>query len=311
MKKIFGQSGGQKGQRTTARAKCYCIYDVLNYWTVDSIIDKYTKPERDLAKENIEKMNKLIDNKIPKIIIFDRGYPSLGMMYLLDSMKIKYLFRIPDKNFKNEQKLMDGNDCKMPIAITKDRIRYLHSKEDKDLLKNIKEIETRFVKFTEEKIFITNLEQEEFCAKEIYDLYFKRWKIELLYEKVKNKMVIENFSGQSENIIKQEFYAQIFLLNIAEDLRKDANKKIKQTKGNGYKYDYQINMNLLIGNLRKKFIKIVIAMTEEQSAEATEEYYLLFKEIQKNLIPIRENRKNDRNKYKGYNKYKQNLRRNS
>ena len=311
VKKIFGQSGGQKGQRTTARAKCSCIYDVLNYWTVDSIIDKYTKPERDLAKENIEKMNKLIDNKIPKIIMFDRGYPSLGMMYLLDSMKIKYLFRIPDKNFKNEQKLMDGNDCKMPIAITKDRIRYLHSKEDKDLLKNIKEIETRFVKFTEEKIFITNLEQEEFCTKEIYDLYFKRWKIELLYEKVKNKMVIENFSGQSENIIKQEFYAQIFLLNIAEDLRKDANKKIKQTKGNGYKYDYQINMNLLIGNLRKKFIKIVIAMTEEQSAEATEEYYLLFKEIQKNLIPIRENRKNDRNKYKGYNKYKQNLRRNS
>ena len=60
-----------------------------------------------------------------------------------------------------------------------------------------------------------------------------------------------------------------------------------------------------------QFIKIVIAMTEEQSAEATEEYYLLFKEIQKNLIPIRENRKNDRNKYKGYNKYKQNLRRNS
>ena len=39
-------------------------------------------------------------------------------------------------------------------------------------------------------------------------------------------------------------------------------------------------------------------MTENESIEAEEQYYLLFKEIQKNLIPIRENRKNERNKYK-------------
>ena len=314
IKKIFGQSGGQKGQRTTARAKCSCVYDVLNYWVVDSVIYKYTSPERKLAKENIKEMNKLIDTKIPKIIIFDRGYPSLGMMHLLNDMKIKYLFRIPDKNFKKEQKMMKGNDCRISVTITKDRLRYLHSEEDKNMLKNIKEIETRFVKFAEageEKIFITNLDQEEFDTKEIYDLYFKRWKIELLYEKAKNKMVIENFSGQNENTIKQEFYAQIFLLNVAEDLKKDANNKIKQKRENGYKYDYQINMNLLIGNLRKKFIQIIIAMTENESIEAEEQYYLLFKEIQKNLIPIRANRKNERNKYKGYNKYKQNLRRNS
>ena len=57
-------------------------------------------------------------------------------------------------------------------------------------------------------------------------------------------------------------------------------------------------MNLLIGKLRKKFIQIIIAMTENESIEAEQQYYLLFKEIQKNLIPIRENRKNERNKYK-------------
>ena len=57
-------------------------------------------------------------------------------------------------------------------------------------------------------------------------------------------------------------------------------------------------MNLLIGKLRKKFIQIIIAMTENEPIEAEKQYYLLFKEIQKNLIPIRENRKNERNKYK-------------
>lgn len=314
MKKKFGQSGGKKNQRTSARAKCSCLYDVMNCWIVDSILDKYTSPERKLAKENIKEMNKLIDSKIPKIIIFDRGYPSLSMMYLLECMKIKYLFRVSTKNFKKEQEEMDNNDCKISVSITKHRVRCLHAEEDKRMLKNIKEIETRFIKIKEgeeEKLFITNLDQEEFNTEEIYNLYFKRWKIELLYDKAKNKIMIENFSSQGENTIKQEFYSQIFLLNVAEDFRKDANKDIKQKKDNGYKYDYQINMNLLIGKLRKRFIQIVNQMTENRTEEAEKEYYLLFEEIQKNLIPIRENRKNERNKYKGYNKYKQNLRRNS
>lgn len=314
IKNKFGQSGGQKGQRTSARAKCSCLYDVLNYWIVDSILDRYTSPERNLAKENIKEMNKLIDSKIPKIIIFDRGYPSLGMMYLLECMKIKYLFRIPNKNFKKEQKEMDNNDSKMSVCITRDRLRYLHTEEDKRMLKKVKKIETRFIKIKEgkeEKLFITNLEQEEFNTEEIYNLYFRRWKIELLYEKAKNKIMIENFSSQGENTIKQEFSSQMFLLNVAEDFRKDANKDIKQKKDNGYKYDYQINMNLLIGKLRKRFIQIINQMAESRTGKAEKEYYLLFEEIQKNLIPIRDNRKNERNKYKGYNKYKQNLRRNS
>lgn len=80
-----------------------------------------------------------------------------------------------------------------------------------------------------------------------------------------------------------------FYLTLFNYLKKDANKEIRQKKEKGYKYDYQINMNLLIGKLRKKFIQIIIAMTENESIEAEQQYYLLFKEIQKNLIPIREN----------------------
>jgi hypothetical protein len=103
----------------------------------------------------------------------------------------------------------------------------------------------------------------------------------------------------------------MYLLNIAEDLRKEANKGIKAKKENGYKYDYQPNMNVLIGKLRKQIVTIMVNSIFYREEEAKIGFDNLIREIEQNLCPIRPNRKNPRKKYKGYNKHKQNLRRNS
>ena len=52
-------------------------------------------------------------------------------------------------------------------------------------------------------------------------------------------------------------------------------------------------------------------MAIERDEESQREYYELIEEIRKELVPIRPGRKNERKKYKGYNKYKKNYRRNS
>lgn len=101
------------------------------------------------------------------------------------------------------------------------------------------------------------------------------------------------------------------MLNIAEDFRKDANKGIEKKKENGYKYDYQVNMNTLIGLLRERFILILISMAINNDEKSQREYDELIEEIRKELVPIRPGRKNERKEYKGYNKYKKNYRRNS
>ena len=61
-------------------------------------------------------------------------------------------------------------------------------------------------------------------------------------------------------MVEQEFYGQMLMLNIAEDFRKEANEGIEKKKENGYKYDYQVNMNTLIGLLRERFILILLSM---------------------------------------------------
>ena len=314
LRKEYGEGKGKKGQRTSARAKTSTIYDVINKMVVDTQIAKYKTSERELARQNITEMMNLLGEQ-KKVVIFDRGYPSLEMIYDLTKMGIKYLFRLGGKTFKKEIQKMLTIDEDIGIEATAERTRRIKEDSKKEEIKEEQVVYTRFVKYElytgEEEVLVTNLAVEEFNSEEIGQLYFKRWKIELAYDIAKNKLDIQNFSGQSKVVIEQEFYAQMYLLNVAEDLRRDANRKIKEKQKNGYKYDYKPNMNILIGKLRKKFIVIINNLSFNKGEEADKAFDNLMKEIEQNLCPIRPDRKNHRNKYKGYNKYKQNLRRNS
>ena len=156
---------------------------------------------------------------------------------------------------------------------------------------------------------LTNLKEEEFKTDDIGELYFKRWKIELAYDIAKNKLEIQNISGHSKIVVEQDFYAQMYLLNIAEDLRKEANKKVKNKKENGYKYDYKINMNVLIGKMRIQLIELMIRRVFFNEIES-DRYEKMIEEISKNIVPIRTGRSNPRKQYKTRNKYRSNMRRN-
>lgn len=318
LREEYGTSQGKEGKRTSARALTSCLYDVVNNWVIDAKIDKFNASERELAKEHIVEMVVTLANEIDiekTIIIFDRGYISLDMIYVLNKAKIKYLFRAPKGHYKKEISNMKKDDEEVWIEINKNRMRSITDSEIREKLIEMETIESRFVKYEletgETELLITNLSSEEFTGDDIGELYFKRWNIELAYNIAKNKLEIQNFSGQSKIVVEQEFYAQMLMLNIAEDLRKEANKKVIATQENGYKYDYQVNMNTLIGMLRERFILILISIALNNDEESKKEYNNLIEEISKEIVPIRPGRKNKRKKYKGYNKYKKNLRRNS
>ncbi len=210
---------------------------------------------------------------------------------------------------------MNSEDEEIKIELTSKRISGINDSKIRNQLREIQSLKSRFVKYElntgETELLITNLDKSEFNTQELGELYYERWKIELSYNVAKNKLELENFSGQSKLVVEQEFYAQMLMMNIAEDLRKEANQKVKAGKEQGCKYDYKVNMNVLIGLMRKKFVYILIQMALNHDKKAAKEYDEMIELMSKSLVPIRPNRSNDRNRYKGYNKYKTNMRRNS
>ena len=57
------------------------------------------------------------------------------------------------------------------------------------------------LKTGEIEILATNLTSDEFTLAELKSLYKKRWEIETGFDRLKNYIRIENFSGRSKQLI--------------------------------------------------------------------------------------------------------------
>ena len=148
-------------------------------------------------------------------------------------------------------------------------------------------VKVRIVKFVlssgEVETLMTNL--FDLNEAEFKELYFKRWRIEVKYDVVKNKLEMLCFWGFSENVIMQDFWISVYLANMAAIAKNEADEKIKTERIDAEnKYKYQANVNTLIGSLRDRLAEAVFSRNPLQR-----ELKLLriITEIQKSVVPIR------------------------
>ena len=91
------------------------------------------------------------------------------------------------------------------------------------------DVKVRIVKFTlpsgEIETLLTNL--FDIDESEFKELYFRRWRIEVKYDVVKNKLEMPCFGGFSENVIMQDFWISMYLANMAAIAKNEADEKIK------------------------------------------------------------------------------------
>lgn len=202
-----------------------------------------------------------------------------------------------------------GNDEEIIIEI--DQARHKHLSKlgvNIEAAKSFKIRVTRVkLKTGEEEILITNLFSDILSPEEAKELYFRRWGIETKFDDLKNKIEIENFSGEKPLIIEQDYYASVFISNIAGLIRLNAEDERKlSTSIKQLKYDYKINNNILIGKLKDKLIWLLL---EKNDVRRESMYNDFLQEVQRNVIPIRKNRQFNRNRNLRSNKFPNNKRR--
>jgi hypothetical protein len=106
---------------------------------------------------------------------------------------------------------------------------------------------------------ITNLGRKAFKISEFQELYHLRWGVETKYNTLKNKLDIENFSGKTVGTMLQDFYATLFLSNIAASIKAESDELIREENSQkALKHEYITNENILIGKLKDKLIMILL-----------------------------------------------------
>ena len=122
--------------------------------------------------------------------------------------------------------------------------------------------------------------------------YHKRWGIETKYNDVKNKLEIENFTGYSPDAILQDFYATMFLADLAGVLEYDLREEIEAAHIRPEnRYTYKLNVAMTISELKRT----VVEMLSTSSRLKRERLFAhMVVRLSKAVVPVRPDRSSDR-----------------
>jgi hypothetical protein len=305
-RKTYGESENKYG-KGVARANISALHDVLNRFILDVGIHTYKDSEIEEAKAHIAALKGIVGER-PVAIMFDRNYASLEFADFLEKSGVKYLIRLHNGDYAAERAGMKSDDEEVELACTKHRVRQLKKKSPERAaeLERQQSVKVRIVNTVfdnkEQASFMTNL--REGSADEIKELYRKRWSIEQKYHTLKNKLKFESVTGKASIYVKQDFWAQMIVFNIVQDLITAAeDRAVKKAKEKALKYEVRINENIAIGLFKEKFIKLTI---EDDALKKAEMYNRLIADMEKYIVPVR-TLKGAPRKWTTCNKYKCNL----
>lgn len=238
LKREFGCSGPKKNAATALGSIAYGPLDHVIY---DCRIDRYDKDERDLAKLHVKRLTEL--GLTGSLLLFDRWYPSAEFIAFLYEAGFPFVMRVRRKwdTFVDGVKTQGWTDViyedkAYPVRILK-------------VLLPTGEVET----------LLTSLGQKQLPIRNAAALYFERWKVETAYDLIKSKLQLENFSGKTKVSVEQDFYATIFLANLAAFAAGEADQRIVDAdEGKDLKYKRQANRNRTIAKLREVFICLLL-----------------------------------------------------
>lgn len=211
------------------------------------------------------------------------------MFDFLGSKQLKYLMRVKVNKFHPE--FDRANDPDQVITLTH---------KNKTLTARIINV---ILPTGEVEKLVTNIMNVDIITDDFKVLYFKRWGIEVKYGQLKSRYELENFSGAIS--IMQDFYATIYLSNMMTMAKAQANETAKFNK-EGLKYEYKVNMNILIAKMTRTLIEYLY---EDDPKKRTILFDKAMSNITKNLVPIRPDRSFPRREPSRKNKYPVNKKR--
>ena len=300
----FGSADNQFGGVPMARAMQ--IHDVLNDLTIWGDIFPGKCSENAIIASHISHLPE------DSLTLFDRGYPSYSLIYLLANeesprhflMRCKTTFSNEVKNFVASNK-MNLVTIIYPSLESIERLREHHY-----IVTRKTGIRIRMVKVKlpdgEIEVLLTDLYDDKiFTVKKLSNLYFMRWKIETNYSKQKNQLQMEIFSGHRVMCIEQDYAAGLFVANLQSIIEKQCDREMKEISASRC-YEYKINRNVSWACLKYRILKLFIE--SNNSLTILMELQNLFI---KNIEPVRPDRhvsrrlpKRKRGKYQTFTNYR-------
>lgn len=188
-------------------------YDVMNEVFLDALFHFGGVSEFEYGVNLVDQLTERSE-KVPRIWVFDRGFPSLRLLQHLNQRDEKYVMRVSSSFLKEVNEFSKSKTVDKIVQITYDKRRMATNRVTSE---GETDFEVRCVRFKlkadKDEILVTNLSREEFPKRYIKEIYGLRWGIETSYNYLKNAVFVEEFSSRKEHGIRQDFYSTLLMSN--------------------------------------------------------------------------------------------------
>lgn len=213
------------------------LYDLLNQIGVDARLESSRVGEVSLALEQAAHV------PAGDLVINDRGFT--GFRYLVEHVQrgVQVVGRCSSGSFLPAQELFRKNRAGRSV------ITHLYAPQaeraELQRLGRPLELKVRFVsgRLPDGKLEVlvtTLLDQRAYPTEEFLDLYHRRWGHETFYHRLKSRLDLENFSGQTVEAVRQDFQAAVLLSNLESLLTQPAALAVAQASAD-HQHAQQVN----------------------------------------------------------------------
>jgi hypothetical protein len=280
----FGYPSNQRGDCLPI-ARISIIHDILNNLVITGMLHSYFVAEETVAFDCLEPQ--ITDHVL---MLFDRGYPSWWLMYLLQRKQgIHFVMRCQKNTNKSVKAFSESSlmDTTLEIYPPYSSVKKL---EEKGItVSKHTPLKVRMVKVILEsgvtEILITDLyDPFRFPTGSFKAIYNMRWGVETCYGYLKNELQLGQFSGIRPICIEQDFAAVLFLYNLQSLIEKQSQPYLDAVSRKR-KYRYKVNKNISWASLKMRVVQLFLA---SDSRSMLIELQKLFERY---LEPVRPNRK--------------------
>lgn len=253
-------------KRFLSRVRVSCILDVNSTLILSAKIVSRNIDEISLAIEHLKDLNSRMD--ISKLLtLYDRGYGSTKLMIYNLYYGSNFVIRLNSMAFSKKISNMASDDGIIQINITKKILRSITDENVREFAEKMGRLEIRIVKVKLKngtiEILATNLDSSKYNRSYLKEIYGKRWAIETGYDKLKNLIRIEDFTGIRQEIIEQDFYAGIFMYNVCSTIKFDIEtSNILVPKNSNKKYKITANFSSIVTLVYNYIYKLFVTRND-------------------------------------------------
>lgn len=187
------------------------LYDPLNELALDARLEPWTRAETELGQEQLSRV------QAGDVVLTDRGYTGYGWLARVRACGADFISRASRSSFTAVQELFARNEAGVSRIVKVSAPRDLRRQcrqQGWPMELTVRLVTVRLDSGELEVLVTSLLDEERYPTEEFATIYWKRWKQETYYGRLKGRLDLEHCTGKTVEAVEQDFQATILLSNV-------------------------------------------------------------------------------------------------